>query len=164
MSTSEPVVVTPALLRSWALPAPGDGKGARGTLLVVGGGVEVPGAIRLSGEAGLRAGAGRLSLATVAPACWPLAVAVPEARVVGLPTGDSGSIALDAAAGVVDEARAADVLLIGPGFSDPEDSSALLAAIAPGLGTEPGSSWTPWPPPSSPTTPRACSTSRARSC
>ncbi|GAB2865084.1 ADP-dependent NAD(P)H-hydrate dehydratase [Nocardioides pacificus] len=131
MSGSDPVVVTPAVLRDWALPAPGGGKGARGTLLVVGGCAEVPGAVRLSGEAGLRAGAGRLALATLEAACWPLAVAVPEARVVALPASDSGSVAVEAAAQVAEECCAADVALIGPGFSDPEESSTLLAAALP---------------------------------
>lgn len=52
-------VITPALLRDWALPVPTGGKEARGTVLVVGGSRFTPGAVLLAGVAALRA----------APAC-----------------------------------------------------------------------------------------------
>ncbi len=44
----------------------------------VGGGAFVPGALRLTGEAALRAGAGKLRLATVEAAAIPLGVLVPD--------------------------------------------------------------------------------------
>ncbi|WP_416905988.1 hypothetical protein [Micromonospora echinospora] len=40
---SEPKVITPALLRNWALPVPTGGKESRGTVLVVGGSRVTPG-------------------------------------------------------------------------------------------------------------------------
>ena len=52
-------------------------------MLVVGGSALVPGAILLAGVAALRAGAGKLQLATVARVAPALGVAVPEALVVG---------------------------------------------------------------------------------
>ena len=50
MST-EAVPATTETLREWPLPDPGGGKEARGRLLVIGGSVESPGAVRLAGEA-----------------------------------------------------------------------------------------------------------------
>src|SRR4051812_50128644 len=59
--------VTPALLRGWPLPPPGDDKHDRGSVLVVGGAAQTPGAAMLAGLAALRAGAGKLQLAVAAP-------------------------------------------------------------------------------------------------
>ena len=83
---SKAVHVTPGLLRRWALPALDGalGKEDRGHVLVVGGSEEIPGAVMLAALGALRAGAGKLQIATsrgVAPA---VGVAVPEARVIGL--------------------------------------------------------------------------------
>ena len=85
-------------------------------MLVVGGAVEVPGALLLAGVAALRAGAGKLQLAaprSVAPA---LAVAVPEARVFALPETSDGFLDRKAAARAVECAKGADAILIGPGM------------------------------------------------
>ena len=127
MSTSEPSLVTPATLRGWALPEPDGGKEARGQLLVVGGSSGTPGAVRLAGEAGLRAGAGKLALATAGQAAPELAIAVPEAQVVPLPTTAEGDISLDAAPDIIERADAAEAILLGPGFVDPTSSSQLVA-------------------------------------
>ena len=79
--------VTPALLRRMPLPPldDDDDKESRGRVLVVGGGRQVPGAILLAGVGALRAGAGKLQMATVRDAAVGLALAVPESLVVGLP-------------------------------------------------------------------------------
>jgi ADP-dependent NAD(P)H-hydrate dehydratase len=113
--------ITPALLRRLALP-PVDGeqgKDGRGCVLVVGGSEQIPGAVILAATAALRAGAGKLQIATgrrVAP--W-LAVAVPEARVIGLPRSAAGELAPRACLAIRQEAAACDALLIGPGMMDP---------------------------------------------
>ena len=127
MSTSEPSLVTPATLRGWALPEPDGGKEARGQLLVVGGSSGTPGAVRLAGEAGLRAGAGKLALATAGQAAPELAIAVPEAQVVPLPTTAEGDISPHAAPDIIERADAAEAILLGPGFVDPTSSSQLVA-------------------------------------
>jgi hydroxyethylthiazole kinase-like uncharacterized protein yjeF len=129
---ADPVVVTPAVLRDWALPEPGSDKESRGQLLVVAGTGQTTGAALLAGEAALRAGAGKLAVATVDSAAAALAVALPEAQVLGLPS-DAESLAPDTADTVVDRAGAADVVLVGPGFSDPEASVALLEQVLPRL-------------------------------
>jgi hydroxyethylthiazole kinase-like uncharacterized protein yjeF len=133
MSNSEPTLVTPATLRGWALPEPAGGKEARGQLLVVGGSTGTPGAVRLAGESGLRAGAGKLALATASEAAAPLAIAVPEAQVVPLPTTAEGDISPHAAAEIIERADAADAILIGPGFVDPTSSSQLVAGTLSGI-------------------------------
>jgi hydroxyethylthiazole kinase-like uncharacterized protein yjeF len=114
---SRPVEVTPAVLAGLPLPDADDDatKHDRGTVLALGGSPETPGAILLAGLAALRAGAGRLCLATDRSAVTALAVAVPEARV--LPDDEwqdrachaeavlygSGVLDVDAAEPVLDE-------------------------------------------------------------
>ena len=87
MSASVPHTVDDALLRAWPLPeAEEDGdKERRGSVLVVAGSREMPGAAVLAGTAALRAGAGKLVIATPQSAAPTVAGAVPEARVVALP-------------------------------------------------------------------------------
>lgn len=83
--------------------------------MVIGGAAEVPGALLLAGVAALRVGAGKLKIAGPRSAMAALGVAMPEARVIGLP--ETGDGFLDRRAG----SRAADVsnaeaILIGPGM------------------------------------------------
>lgn len=61
---NDSIPVTRDLLRSMPLPHPGDSadKDGRGRVLVIGGSVEVPGAVLLAGTAALRAGAGKLQI------------------------------------------------------------------------------------------------------
>ena len=85
MPSQSEKVITPRLLRDWPLPDPRGDKESRGTVLVVGGARFTPGAVLLAGVAALRAGAGRLQLAVNASTAAALSIAVPEAKVVGLP-------------------------------------------------------------------------------
>ncbi|WP_193609424.1 ADP-dependent NAD(P)H-hydrate dehydratase [Nocardioides lijunqiniae] len=132
---SEPVVVTPGVLREWALPGAGGGKDARGRVCVLGGTDATVGAVRLAGEASLRAGGGKLAVATVADAVAALGVAMPEAAVTGLPTDDDGNLSADGAQTAAGWADGADVVVVGSGFSDPDASVALLRGLAPELGS-----------------------------
>jgi ADP-dependent NAD(P)H-hydrate dehydratase len=124
--------VTPALLRRLPLPRPdarGD-KEERGRVLVVGGATEMPGALVLAGVAALRAGAGKLQLATAAEVAGLVAVAVPEARVRALPATPAGGIEPGAAAAALAEwVRKADALLVGPGMVDPAAAAALTLRL-----------------------------------
>jgi ADP-dependent NAD(P)H-hydrate dehydratase len=123
-SRSDEVVITPGLLRGWPLPDPQGDKEARGTVLVVGGSRYTPGAVLLAGVAALRAGAGRLQLAVEASAAAALSIAVPEAKVLGLPerTGDVPEELLGLA-------RDADVLAIGPGLDDIDETARLMSRV-----------------------------------
>lgn len=128
-SPATSTVITPAVLRGWPLPKPGDGKEGRGHVLVVAGTVTTPGAARLTAEAALRAGAGKLSIATTSPTAAALAVALPEALVEPLPCDAGGSLSPGAADALVELARDADALVVGPGFTDPEATVELLAGV-----------------------------------
>src|SRR3954467_4551971 len=117
-SRPEPELITPPLLRRRALPEPTGGRTARGSILVIGGSSQTLGAVLLAAEAALRAGAGKLQVAT-AEAVAPLAAtALPEALVRALPESDSGAIRAEAADVVRELAEAADAVLIGPGRQD----------------------------------------------
>jgi hydroxyethylthiazole kinase-like uncharacterized protein yjeF len=126
-------LLTAGALREWPLPDASGGKESRGQLLVLGGTRTTPGAVLLAGEAGLRAGAGKLALATTATTAGPLGVAVPEAQVVGLDEDDDGNVAAGSAGVVVDRAGPAAAVLVGPGFGDPDAAVALLRRVLPHL-------------------------------
>ena len=126
------IAVGPALLRRLPLPKPDDdaSKEERGRVLVVGGSTQVAGAVRLAGEAALRAGAGKLQLATVASSAAALGMAVPESLVVALPQSRTGEIAgASAAKALAKQASGVDALLVGPGMSSARAAHALLAPL-----------------------------------
>lgn len=114
------VVITPRVLREWPLPDPQGSKEARGTVLVAGGARTTPGAVLLAGLAALRAGAGKLQLAVAADSAVPLSIAVPEAKVIGLPDHEEQ---------LLEMAGEADVLAIGPGLDRIEDADRLLREL-----------------------------------
>lgn len=108
-----------ALLDQHPLP-PADGpKDARGQLLLVAGSASCPGAALLSATAALRAGAGRVQLVTAPANVASLGIAVPETLVLGW---DGCGAPPDA---VLERARDADVVCIGPGLGDEAEPLAL---------------------------------------
>jgi ADP-dependent NAD(P)H-hydrate dehydratase len=125
--------VTARLLRGWPLPQPltdGD-KEDRGRVLVVGGAPEMPGAVILAATAALRAGAGKLQIATCRSIAQAVAVAVPEARVIALPETKAGAVAASAARWIIDHAASAQAVLIGPGMIGEESIVRLLKSVLP---------------------------------
>ena len=132
-SRPEPTLVTPEVLRAWQLPEPEGGKNARGSVLVIGGSTETLGAVLLAAEAAMRAGAGKLQVATAASVAGFAAQALPEALVRALPETDAGAIAAAAADVVRDLAEAADAVLIGPGMADKGETQAFVERLLPGL-------------------------------
>jgi hydroxyethylthiazole kinase-like uncharacterized protein yjeF len=137
-SPSEPVVVTPQLLRDWPLPVPEGGKDARGTVLVVGGSRYTPGAVLLAGVAALRAGAGVLQLAVAESTAAALSIQVPEALVIGVPETREGSVAGTPPPRLRELAGDARVILVGPGLDDVDLAGELIGhlldAAGPGTG------------------------------
>ena len=121
--------------RSWlrANPLPEVGevrdKDSRGRVLVIGGAEFVPGALRLTGEAALRAGAGKLQMATVRSAAMALAVLVPEAAMIALPADEEGEISLEAAGLLKERLSRCDALILGPGMSAGNQTAELVAAL-----------------------------------
>lgn len=136
MADRPPVEVTPGLLRDWPLPSHRDGgtKEARGQVLVVGGAAQTPGAVLLAAVASLRAGAGKLAVATVAGTATMLGVAVPEALVQALPETDRGSIDPEAAERILHMAGSATAVLLGPGMTEKDDCCRLLCTVLDQLG------------------------------
>jgi hydroxyethylthiazole kinase-like uncharacterized protein yjeF len=135
MSSNSPdsMLVTPQVLRAWPLPEPTGGKNARGSILVIGGSSETLGAVLLAAEAALRAGAGKLQVATAESVAPFAAMALPEALVRALPQSDSGAILAEAADAVRDLAEAADAVLIGPGLADEEQTRGFGDRLLPHL-------------------------------
>lgn len=115
-----PKLITPALLKRWPLPALDGalGKEDRGCVLVVGGSVRVPGAVMLAAIASLRAGAGKLQIATAKSVAPGLAIALPEALVIGLRESRAGELGRGSARAIRKEIDRCDALLIGPGMMD----------------------------------------------
>lgn len=102
-------------------------KNGRGRVLAVGGGRFVPGAIRLTGEAALRAGAGKVQMATIADAALQLGVLVPEAAIITLPGDDDGEISEGAIPIVAKALESCDAFILGPGMNG--KANALLSAL-----------------------------------
>lgn len=124
--------MTAELLRAWKLPETDDDadKEDRGRVLVIGGSASVPGGILLAGVAALRTGAGKLQLATSRSVAPTLAVAVPEALVVGLDEDRDGTIrGRHAGKAVAERAASADVVLVGAGMSQPDAARDLVMAL-----------------------------------
>lgn len=127
--SGSPTLVTPSLLRDWPLPAPGEDKYSRGSVLVIGGARATPGAALLAGAAALRAGAGKLTLAVAESVAVQVGVALPECGAMGLPETSSGSVTgegLDRISSYLDRA---DAILVGPGLDDPDLAEDMLRAL-----------------------------------
>lgn len=132
-----PAPVIPNLLRAWALPEPTGTKYSRGQSLVVGGDRATPGAVMLAGQAALRVGAGRLSLAVARSVAPHVAVAVPECGTVELADDESGQVSgLDAGSALFDDLGRSDAVLIGPGLGSPDGAQRLLEEIVDVLAKE----------------------------
>lgn len=117
--------------RAHPLPWPEEGadKNKRGRVLLVGGAEFVPGALRLTGEAALRAGAGKLQMATVDSAALALGVLVPEAAMIALPLDERGEIAAHAAERLAEAVTRCDTLILGPGMSDNGGTAPLMERL-----------------------------------
>jgi hydroxyethylthiazole kinase-like uncharacterized protein yjeF len=131
--------ITERFLRRWPLPRidPGGTKETRGQVLIVGGAPQMPGAVILAATAALRAGAGKLQVATVASVASLVATQVPEALVVGLRQTRKGGIAPAAARELLRRCETADAVLIGPGMVDTSAASRLVLELLRRLGPKP---------------------------
>jgi len=107
-------------------PVVGGDKETKGSILIIAGSREVPGAALLAATAAMRAGAGRLQIATVESIAPHVAVAMPEAMVVSLPEHRNGGFARSAIARVAELAADADAIVAGPGMS-PGDTCRRIA-------------------------------------
>ena len=117
------------LLRTLPLPPPGENKDKRGRVLVAGGNRAVPGAALLAAEAALRAGAGKLQVATGRSIAAGLALRLPEALVMGLSETEAGDLGPEATEALAKAAKRTDALLLGPGMMDTEAAMTLVKGV-----------------------------------
>src|SRR4051812_12369343 len=129
--TDTVIPVTDELLRSIPLPhhSQGEDKDERGRVLVIGGSVETPGGALLAGLAALRAGAGKLQIATCRSVAPALAVAVPEAGVTGLGETPDGAVCASEAERLAGRCGRTDVVLLGPGMQPGDAASRLTRRL-----------------------------------
>lgn len=126
----EPILITPEFLRTLPLPVPDEGgdKEERGRVLVIGGGRETPGAVVLAGLAALRAGAGKLQVATVESNAALIASSLPEARVFALPETRAGKLSKAACARLAEHLEKAQCVCVGPGMIEDESVERFVGA------------------------------------
>ncbi|HUQ13713.1 MAG TPA: NAD(P)H-hydrate dehydratase [Novosphingobium sp.] len=115
----EPTPLDSTWLREHPLPEPDNDadKNERGRVLVIGGARTVPGGLLLTAEGALRAGAGKVRLATIEGAAIPLGVAMPECAVFALPERADGEIADDCAEALEPLFERCDTIVAGPAMS-----------------------------------------------
>ena len=125
-----PTLITLELLRAIPLPWPDEGgdKEERGRVLVVGGGRETPGAVVLAGTAALRAGAGKLQVATGESNAALVASSLPEARVFALPETRAGKPSKAAGARLKEHLGKAQCVCVGPGMIEDESVARFVEA------------------------------------
>jgi hydroxyethylthiazole kinase-like uncharacterized protein yjeF len=131
--------ITARLLRDWPLPMPAANadKDVRGCVLIIAGSKEMPGAVLLAATAALRAGAGKLVIATASSIAPQIGVAVPEARVIGLAETANGGLVADDADSLHKACQQASAILIGPGMQDEPSCCHLVRALLPHCADKP---------------------------
>lgn len=128
--------LNPAALKSHPLPPVVSGdKDSKGQILVIAGSRQVPGAAFLAATAAMRAGAGKLQIATADSIAPQLGVAMPEAMVSGLPEERDGGFAERAAEMLTERTAKVDAVVAGPGMTGGKGCAGiarvLLASDAP---------------------------------
>lgn len=119
-----------ASLAAHPLPSAGTGeKESKGRVLVIAGSRAVPGAALLAATAAMRAGAGKLGIATVESVAVALGVAMPEAMVTGVAETQSGGFAADSVGALAKLAEEADAIVAGPGVRPTPACQRVAAAL-----------------------------------
>jgi hydroxyethylthiazole kinase-like uncharacterized protein yjeF len=88
----------------------------------------------LTGIASLRAGAGKLQIATCRSTAIQIGVALPEALVMGLDETKTGSIRASGSSRIMETMKKSHATLIGPGMMDKKECAALLTNLLPDAG------------------------------
>lgn len=125
----DPVPLDSDWLRAHPLPPP-DGdtdKNGRGRVLAIGGCRMVPGGIQLTAEAALRAGAGKVRVATIAGAGLAIGVAMPEVGVIALEEDAIGEIADGGPA--ARQTAQFDAVIAGPAMVEAAAAGRLVDAL-----------------------------------
>src|ERR1700712_4389985 len=129
--TSEANQIDSARIAANPVPVHSSGttKNSRGRVLAIGGSRIVPGALRLTGEAALRVGAGKLQMATIGSAAVMLGLLVPEAASIALAENEDGEIASQASEQLKKALAECDAVVVGPGIGDPDVATQLLRQV-----------------------------------
>ena len=127
---SDPKPLDRAALEAHPLPPVISGdKDSKGRILIVAGSRDVPGAALLTATAAMRAGAGKLKVATVEGVAVPLGIAMPEAMVVGLPQSEEGGFEDAAVEKIGGLAAEVDAVVGGPGMTNGEVCGRIADAL-----------------------------------
>ncbi|HEX8839984.1 MAG TPA: NAD(P)H-hydrate dehydratase [Sphingomicrobium sp.] len=119
-----------AALDAHPLPPVIDGdKETKGRILIIAGSRDVPGAALLTALGAMRAGAGKLRIATVESIAIPLGVAMPEAMVVGMPDDNDGGFAPGAIDSLAEQATKVDAVVAGPGLAQGDVCTSIAQAL-----------------------------------
>jgi hydroxyethylthiazole kinase-like uncharacterized protein yjeF len=125
-----PIPIRAESLRDHSLPPVVDGdKDTKGRILILAGSRDVPGAALLAATAAMRAGAGKLRIATVESAAVPLGLAMPEAMVKGFPQADDGGFSADALEPIKEAICGADAIVAGPGVKQADICKPMTQAL-----------------------------------
>ncbi len=101
-----------------------------GHLLLIGGSLDMPGAVLMAAKAALQSGVGLVTVAVPEPLALRLAPAIPEAMWVPLPINREGKIkADDAARSIRQYFDKATALLMGPGMDTDNETQRFLSRI-----------------------------------
>ena len=126
----KPAALTRTALAKFPLPPiEGGDKDNHGQILIIAGSRDVPGAALLAAHGAMRAGAGKLQIATVASAAPHLGIATPEAKVIGLAEARDGGFAPSAAKRIFELAEEADAIVAGPGMLKNKAADKLAALL-----------------------------------
>ena len=127
---AEAIAIDSDWLSDHPLPLPPEDtdKNARGQVLVAGGCLAVPGGLLLTGEAALRAGAGKVRLATVRSLAVPLGVAFPEAGLIALPEDGEDEVGDVEAPQFLRPLAQCDCAIVGPAMKGKAAAARVLAA------------------------------------
>lgn len=126
----EPTPLDSNWLREHPLPVPSSDadKNARGRVFAVGGCSRVPGGLILTAEAALRAGAGKVQVATTADTALALGIAMPEIAVFSSLRDGDGDIAC-LAEDLLDHIARADAVILGPAMRGSAAAGAVVDQV-----------------------------------
>ena len=119
-----------AALEAHPLPPVVNGdKETKGRILIIAGSRDVPGAALLAALGAMRAGAGKLRIATVESVAIQLGIAMPEAMVVGMAEDEQGGFAPEAVDPLGEQAAKVDAVVAGPGLAQGDACARIAKAL-----------------------------------
>lgn len=118
-------------LRANPLPLPADNtdKNARGQVLVIGGSTFVPGGVMLTAEAALRAGAGKVQIASVSSIVLGIGLAMPEVATIALGETTDGDIDVVQFAKLESSLTSCDVVVLGPAMASSDAAARMTERL-----------------------------------